>query len=428
MTLITTQSGSQTVTARANSNRFGLWRRALLGLVLLFTGISTTAWLTYAGIEPPVVQGSQGDVAPDPFQPGFTHNTRPSLLRHVKSWGYQLQKLNIDKAAASPFDLLVIDPAALDYGPHDWARRTLKRLQTMPPQPAELQTGNSNAAPHKRRIILSYLSIGEAESYRGYWRKNWLSAPATISKDKVTRPQDLTSGKKERAAAQTPSPAERTGSRLRLIAAKRFGAAASPVDHPMGRPSATAPPWLGTENSEWRGNYHVRFWHEGWKKKIFGAPDAMLDKIITAGFDGVYLDRADIYEHWQKKRKTAAPDMISFIVELARYARAQKPGFIIVLQNAEELLHAEPLRRAIDAVAKEDLLLGLSEAGTLNSAVDVDNSSGYLKLAQNDGRPIFVIEYIDDNNVRRIIKSKLRSLGFIPYFGPRVLDELRVKF
>ena len=161
---------------------------------------------------------------------------------------------------------------------------------------------------------------------------------------------------------------------------------------------------------------------------IMGTPQSALDKIIAAGFDGVYLDRADVYEAWRVERPDADRDMTRFIVDLAAYARAKNPNFVIVLQNAEELARYKVLREAIDAIAKEDLFFGLDGAGKPNSEDDVKTALQFLKLVQKEGRPVLTVEYIDDPAKRHRTEQKMTYLGFIPYFGPRELDELQVKF
>ncbi|HQK83474.1 MAG TPA: endo alpha-1,4 polygalactosaminidase [Atribacter sp.] len=88
-----------------------------------------------------------------------------------------------------------------------------------------------------KRLILSYLSIGEAENYRYYWQKEWDINP---------------------------------------------------------------PSWLEEENPDWSGNYKVRYWDKEWREIIFGNPDAYLDKILKAGFDGVYLDLVDSFEYFEE--------------------------------------------------------------------------------------------------------------------------------
>jgi cysteinyl-tRNA synthetase, unknown class len=84
-------------------------------------------------------------------------------------------------------------------------------------------------------ILLAYISIGEAEDYRFYWDPDW---------DK-----------------------------------KR-----------------NQPDWIEGENPDWKGNYLVRFWVDQWQQIIFGTDSSYLDKIISQGFDGVYLDKIDSYE------------------------------------------------------------------------------------------------------------------------------------
>ena len=58
--------------------------------------------------------------------------------------------------------------------------------------------------------------------------------------------------------------------------------------------------WLEEENPDWSGNYKIRYWDKNWQQIIFGNPDAYLDKILKAGFDGVYLDLVDSYEYFEE--------------------------------------------------------------------------------------------------------------------------------
>ncbi len=82
------------------------------------------------------------------------------------------------------------------------------------------------------RLLLCYVSIGEAEDYREYWDPGW---------------------------------------------------------------SATPPDWLLEENPDWPGNYPVQYWHPEWQEIVF----EMMDAVLAAGFDGVYLDRVDVYEEFK---------------------------------------------------------------------------------------------------------------------------------
>ena len=87
-----------------------------------------------------------------------------------------------------------------------------------------------------KRLVICYMSIGEAEDYRYYWQSEW-------KRDK--------------------------------------------------------PAWLARENPEWRGNYKVRYWDPAWQEIICGAGDSYLNRILAAGFDGVYLDVVDAFEYFE---------------------------------------------------------------------------------------------------------------------------------
>lgn len=86
------------------------------------------------------------------------------------------------------------------------------------------------------RLVICYLSIGEAEDYRYYWQNEW--------------------------SIQTTD-------------------------------------WLEKENPDWQGNYKVQYWNPEWQKIIYGNDNSYLKKILDASFDGVYLDIIDAYEYFE---------------------------------------------------------------------------------------------------------------------------------
>jgi len=87
------------------------------------------------------------------------------------------------------------------------------------------------------RKVISYMSIGEAEDYRYYWKSTW--------------------------ANQQPE-------------------------------------WIEAENQDWLGCYKVRYWDKDWQSIIYGKEDSYLDSIIRAGFDGVFLDVIDAYTYFEE--------------------------------------------------------------------------------------------------------------------------------
>lgn len=282
--------------------------------------------------------------------------TTPTLAS-VRSWGYQLQDLDVPEAASSPFDLLVVDYAKDGSDDTALTPAEITRLQVKP--------------DGSRRLVLAYLSIGEAESYRYYWRKQW---------------------------------------------------------------SRQRPRWLLRENPDWEQNYAVRFWDREWQALLCGSPVAYLDKILAQGFDGVYLDKCDVADDLRRRERRAAGarkdldgDMIRLVRRLADYARARHPGFLVVVQNAEPLLERAELRREIDAAAKEELLFGLDAAEAANGRDEIEWARQRLDLVRNDGKPVLVVEYLNDAAKIEQAISASRDLGYVLYVSnkDRELDTLR---
>ena len=231
-------------------------------------------------------------------------------LSAVKQWAYVLQNNNPKRLMTLPGDLLVTDPF----------------YEGEPLSPSAVSLLKKNG----KRLVLAYLSIGEAEDYRPYWQPGW----------------------------------------------KR------------GNPS-----WLGKENPDWPGNFAVHFWEVGWQRLILGSPTASLDRILAAGFDGVYLDKADVYQDLLAQgiglgETLLAERMTEFIKAIDQYIGSSK---LLIMQNAEELLTSGLLHTALDAIAKEDLLYGVHTEGMRNKTKDVNATLGLLS---HFWKPIFQVEYL----------------------------------
>ena len=116
--------------------------------------------------------------------------------------------------------------------------------------------------------------------------------------------------------------------------------------------------------------------------------------------------------------------MRDFVVKLTTYMRAKKPDVAILVQNAEELLDNRAYVEAIDGIAKEDLLFGITHREEHNKADDVQESTALLQAAQKSGKKIFVIEYLTKPAYIAEAKRRLDELGFVMYTGPRGLGEM----
>lgn len=328
-----------------------------------------------------VLPAAWAQSAPSQFK---TDVTKP--LAGVRTWGYQLQKTDPDVVAASSFDLVVVD---YSRSGGDEGRFSADEVRAMQKKP-----------DGSRRIVLAYLSIGEAESYRYYWGDNWVEPIRVFDmEDSASTPSGRGTLRVEPGTREIPTRA-------------------------LHVPKLTAPTWLGRENPDWGANFLVRYWDANWQKIIFGSPNAYLDRILASGFDGVYLDRVDAFYAVADDRPQAKQDMVRFVAGIARHARKLKPGFLVVPQNGEELLLEPAYLATIDGIAKEDLLTGSGESGRRNSSRAIANSEKWLRAAQQAGLPVYVVEYVQNAAKIESLREELVEKGFVPYFGVRTLDRL----
>ena len=206
---------------------------------------------------------------------------------------------------------------------------------------------------------------------------------------------------------------------------------------------AKPPPWLGKENPEWRGNFRVKYWCSEWKSILFN----YLDKVLDQGFQGVYLDRVDVFEYWSNPangedtcltEEEAAKRMIELVKEIAYYCRVVrgKEGFYVIPQNGERLLEYDydgSYLKTISGVGVEDLFYdGLNP----QPEEEVRFRVKYLDRVVKAGKLVLVVDYVDDGsgyrgaNKARINDFRAKSIarGYIPYVArvDRELDELNV--
>jgi len=146
-------------------------------------------------------------------------NQVENFLYLINNQGYKSKEEFINAIIATNYDLLIMDLFFEEYSFNADEITLLK--------------GKENGG---KRLVVCYLSIGEAEDYRYYWQSEW----------------------KE------------------------------------GNPS-----WLYEENPDWEGNFIVKYWEKAWQDIIYGNDGSYLKKILDAGFDGVYLDIIDAYEFYE---------------------------------------------------------------------------------------------------------------------------------
>jgi len=188
------------------------------------------------------------------------------------------------------------------------------------------------------------------------------------------------------------------------------------------------PAWLGDENPDWPGNYKVKYWKSGWWNKALGP---YLDRILAAGFDGVYLDLIDSYWYWGNDRnvgvKRSANRMCKLVEKIALVARAEVgEQFIIVPQNAISIIDDASGRWRTRYLAAADAF------GTESLFYDYWSSADQeyrLGLFEEAGKKVFNIEYIGaakyDAYFSTLADQTIDIVGY-PAAPDHALDELIV--
>ena len=227
-------------------------------------------------------------------------------------------------------------------------------------------------SPGGPKTVLSYMSIGEAEDYRWYWQRSW-----DANRD--------------------------------------------------GRPDAGAPEWLGRSNPDWPGNYKVRYWDPAWQDIVYD----YVDKVLEAGYDGVYLDIVDAYQYWEPggpgapDYPDAEDDMVAFVKDIANYARVTQnhPGFQVFVQNAEELSTHPDYVQAVSGIGKEDLFYN---GNRRQPADEVRWSVQQLDRFKDAGKPVLVTDYVTERAKIDAFYNKAHSNGYVPYATRRALNVLTI--
>ncbi len=224
------------------------------------------------------------------------------------------------------------------------------------------------SSPGGPTTVLSDLSIGEAEDYRWYWQRGW------------DRNRD-------------------------------------------GRPDAGAPDWLGRSNPDWPGNYKVRYWDPGWQALVYD----YVDKVLAAGYDGVYLDVVDAYQYWRSRQPgvATADEMVTFVEDIAEYARVTRnhPDFRVFVQNAEELSRYPDYVQTVSGIGKEDLFY---DGNRRQPASEVRWSVKQLDRFKEAGKPVLVTDYVTQRDKIDAFYKKAQSHGYVPYATRRDLDVLTI--
>lgn len=254
-------------------------------------------------------------------------------FRTSKTLMVRLQNLKIAEIEKLKPDILIID--------YSWDGGEKKEL-------SRDEVENIRTLGGKRRIVLSYMSIGEAESYRFYW--NWLKS----------------------------------------------------LEKPM----------IESANKKWKNNYLVRYWEQEWHEIVYISNNSYISRILSKGFDGVFLDTADVYEYFLEKGiKDADHRMVKLIGGIVNRAKREKPDFIFVVSN----VMIDTILEMVDGVAIEDHKLWDRKKGDIIAKLDKVKSLGKV---------VMLIEYPKSQDQIKGLFSLCKEKGYICYGGDRLLSRI----
>lgn len=145
--------------------------------------------------------------------------TKPAQARNylylINNEEFASKEEMIEAISATNFDLVLTD---IFFNDEEFTSSEVNRLKVK--------------ANGGKRLVISYINIGSAESFRYYWKKNW------------------------------------------------------GLHHPL---------WIKQKYEGYDDEFWVKFWKRDWQEIIYGNDNSYMKKIIGAGFDGAYLDNVEAY-------------------------------------------------------------------------------------------------------------------------------------
>jgi cysteinyl-tRNA synthetase, unknown class len=254
---------------------------------------------------------------------------------------YQLQNANYEYLHALSPKISVVDPVD--------SKLTAEQIDL-------LQTATK---PNK---VYAYLSIGEAEDYRDYWKNgNW---------------------------------------------------------------SQNTPNFVMSANPEWPGAYTVKYWDAAWQAIVYSRVKELAERGFDGVYldivDGYVRDEViNAYGNAAGARQA----MEDFVIGISTIGKAINPNFHIIPQNAVELLQKDGKANmryinAIDGIGKESTFYADNEIASWSKG-DV----AFLKYALANKIFVLATDYpTSAENQQDFVDKALRE-GYIPFSGYRPLNN-----
>ncbi|MFE3449880.1 endo alpha-1,4 polygalactosaminidase [Nonomuraea sp. NPDC059194] len=164
---------------------------------------------------------------------------------------------------------------------------------------------------------------------------------------------------------------------------------------------------------DWPDEHFVKYWDPWWWERVIRP---RVDQAVKAGFDGVYLDTPLAYEEIDlarvpgETRHSLGRKMTDLIVRISAYAKAARPGFLIVPQNSPELRHHPGYVGAIDGIGMEELFFIATDTKCAEDWC-AENLAGAAALRAR-GKAVLATDYATTPANRRAACQAYRRHGF----------------
>ncbi len=266
----------------------------------------------------------------------------------IDDFAYWIDEIDKKQIKDSKYDLIIIDYSADGSEDEEFSEDDVQYMKS---------------SGDKKKLLLSYISIGEAEDYRFYWEDSW------------DNDED-------------------------------------------GEPDSGAPAWLDEENPDWGGNYKVKYWMQGWQDIIYD----YLDRIIDAEFDGIYMDLIDAYEYYEDDFPNSDWLMIDLVRNISDYIKSyQGKDLLVFVQNGENLLKNSIYLDHIDGIGREDLFY---DDDDITEEDDREDCIKNLNKALKEDKTVLIIDYPTNWIYIYDFYQNCVNNGFLGYATNRELDSL----
>lgn len=279
---------------------------------------------------------------------------KPQPSPQSDGWLMQLQAISLERLKDSEAETLVIDPTRGGDGDAAgfWKKSEIDQLK------------------RGDRLVLAYLSVGEAESYRDYWKPSWNTRP---------------------------------------------------------------PKFLAAANPDYPDNYLVRYWDPEWQalldSRLAQIAEAGFDGVYLDKVDA-FEDWEGRENHFDiEKLKKQMAELVAGVRKSGdKLWEKRDEQFSLFLQNGWELWDRPELGPIVDGVGVEEFSLGWEgEDGQKTPEGVRRRIREQLEANKKNGWKVLILDYPgadSSSQEKKLARQEAQEIGALFYLAPRKLDAL----